>query len=572
MARWPVVKLMLLLLALMTAVGLVAAGAGLDGYIRQGAVWGAETATLRPTSHPLGANTFLHLEADRAKVDRTTRLLREAGITVARQQFPWNEIEPQPGQFIDQRTGRSSWEKYDYLVESLSRQGVRILARPENTPVWARPGQNTDAAPFGPPNDFDLYAEYVGRLVSRYRGKLAAIQIWNEPNLANEWGQRRPDPVAYTELLRRAYRAAKAADPGIVVIAAGLAPTDGLSPEGENDLIFLEQMYAAGARDAFDAMGVMIYGLGQSPDNRWTGLRFPINLSRPVLTRAVMLRHDDGAKPIWALEYGYIAVPPDWSGRPSTWGASLSEAQQAAYLSRGLERMRAEWPWLGGICLWAFRFVEGAMDPQDPQRFFGIVRDDFSLRPAYRALADRPNRGIATPGVYTADDPIWQAEGPWELSVLAGRTTRLAGGPPARLRLIFDGDRLALLARRGPGGGRLYVTLDGGPVPGLPTIAGRSYLSLRGDRTIDAELPVIAGLLPGHHQLEVSAGEDGEVALHGVLVARDRPFAWAFVWFPVLALLLVVAIVRTLLSWLLTLLGYQPIVRPHGRWGGYIGG
>ena len=76
------------------------------------------------------------------------------------------------------------------------------------------------------------------------------------------------------------------------------------------------------------AVGVQIYGLGQSPDNRHVGLRFPINFSRPVLTREVMVRHGDAATPIWASEYSWIAVPPDWTGRESTWGRSVSEPRR----------------------------------------------------------------------------------------------------------------------------------------------------------------------------------------------------------------------------------------------------
>jgi hypothetical protein len=377
--------------AMVVGLGLVGLGAGLDGYLGRGGVWGAETGALRPTSHALGANTFLHFEAERAKVDRTAQLLRQAGIIVARQQFAWNEIEPQPGGFDDARG--STWAKYDYLVEALGREGVQVLARIENTPAWARPGEDTAAHPFGPPADYDRYASFVGQVVRRYRGRLAAVQVWNEPNLASEWGGRQPDPVAYTDLLRRIQAAVRAADPSVTVVAAGLAPTDGLHPGAMNDLEFLEGMYAAGAKGAFDAMGVMVYGLGASPDNRHVGRQFPINFSRPVLTREVMVRHGDGATPVWATEYSWISVPDEWTGRPSTWGRSLSEQQQGDYLVGGLERRgRVALAGVMSVCLPLRRVDE---DPADPQRHFAIVRDDFSPRPAYAALAARLTRDRA---------------------------------------------------------------------------------------------------------------------------------------------------------------------------------
>ena len=547
------------LMAVVIGLALIGTTAAFDGYLGRGTVWGANTAALRPTSRALGANTFLHFEVERAKVDRTARMLREAGIGVARQQFAWNEIEPQPGVFVDAQ-GRGTWEKYDYLVEALAREGVQVLARVENTPAWARPADDTTAAPFGPPTDYDRYAAFVGQVARRYKGKVTAIQVWNEPNLQDEWGKRPPDPAAYTDLLRRAYAAVKAVDPAITVVTASLAPTDGLHPGTQNDILFLEGMYAAGARGHFDAVGVQIYGLGQSPDNRHVGLRFPINFSRPVLTRETMVRHGDAATPIWASEYSWIAVPPDWTGRDSTWGRSLSEERQAEYLARGLERARTEWPWMGVMCVWAFRFVESTMDPADPQRHFAIVRDDFSPRPAYLALAARATRDHATPGVYGVTDPFLRFDGRWEPQTLGGRTYRLAG-PAARLQVAFYGDRVALQARRGLDGGRLYVAIDGRPVAGLPTVGGRSYVALQAGRTSDADIPLAAGLRPGPHSLELTAGEEGQVAITSVIVAQDRPFGWAFLWLHGAALLTLALAARALLRLGLLAGGYLPIFR-----------
>ncbi|MCC6627274.1 MAG: hypothetical protein IT340_07715, partial [Chloroflexi bacterium] len=455
-------------------------------------------------------------------------MLREAGITYARQQFAWNEIEPAPGVFVDSQ-GRDTWAKYDYLVQALAREGVLVLARIENTPAWARPGEDTRAHPFGPPADYDRYAAFVARVVERYPGRITAVQVWNEPNLASEWGGREPDPAAYTDLLRRTRAAVRAAAPAVTVIAAGLAPTDGLHPGAANDLLFLDGMYAAGARGHFDAMGVMVYGLGQSPDNRHVGLRFPINFSRPVLTREVMVRHGDSTTPVWATEYSWISVPDDWTGRESTWGRSLSEEQQAAYLVRGLERAREEWPWMGVMCVWAFRFVEATMDPADPQRHFAIVRDDFSPRPAYLALASRSWRDRATPGAYPLGTPPVHLDGVWPAQTLAGRDERLAG-PGDRLRLAFVGDRVTLLARRGVDGGRLRATIDGQPVTSQDGADGPGSVSLRAARPGDGEIAVVAGLRPGPHTLELTAGDSGEVALTGIVVARERPYGWAWLW------------------------------------------
>ena len=52
------------------------------------------------------------------------------------------------------------------------------------------------------------------------------MEIWNEPNLSREWGNK---PISqsqageYVNMLRLGYAATKAADPSVTVISAGSA-------------------------------------------------------------------------------------------------------------------------------------------------------------------------------------------------------------------------------------------------------------------------------------------------------------------------------------------------------------
>lgn len=498
---------------------LIATSAGLDGYLRRGGVWGDEVATLRPTTHALGATTALHLEIDRGKIDQTARLLRAGGFTYARQSFAWQEIEPRPGLFVDERTQRSTWEKYDYLVEALARERVQILALLDGSPSGA-------SAPL--PSDIDRYAAFAEQVVRRYQGKVVAVQVWDEPNVRRGEGGPAVDPAGYADLLRRTYAAVKAADPSVTVVAGGLVPAGGRDPGAENDLLFLEGLYQAGAKGSFDVLGVVVDGHGQSPDDRRAGLLEPVNLSRPVLTREVMLRHDDGLTPIWATAYGWSATPEAEETAPVAAG-SVSDARQIQYLLRGLERMRDEWPWLGVVCFAAFRPVEGTTPAAGEGRATTLVTSDFTPRPAYWALAERAGLGAAPPGVYAADDVAISYEGAWQEQTLGGREYRLAG-EDARLRLTFAGTRVSVIVRASLDGGRLYAALDGQPVAGLLSSGGRSYLSLRAERTGDATLLVASGLPPGVHTLELGAGAEGVVALAGLVVATERPSGWAWRW------------------------------------------
>ena len=70
----------------------------------------------------------------------------------------------------------------------------------------------------------------VGRLRSVfglqcYSVHVRYVQLWNEPNLSEEWGRRPVDAGAYVELLRAGYAGAKRADPGVRVVTAALAQT-----------------------------------------------------------------------------------------------------------------------------------------------------------------------------------------------------------------------------------------------------------------------------------------------------------------------------------------------------------
>src|SRR5205814_7935433 len=150
--------------------------------------------------------------------------------------------------------------------------------------------------------------DYVEAVVSRYRGQLRYYQIWNEPNLSVDWGRRPVDAAAATELLREGYNRAKAADPDITVLAPALAPTISETAEAMNDLVFLQDMYDAGAARYFDIASVQAYGLRSGPDDRRLGEN-DVTFSRPVLFREVMVRNGDAAKPIWTSEFGWN-VPP----------------------------------------------------------------------------------------------------------------------------------------------------------------------------------------------------------------------------------------------------------------------
>ena len=217
----------------------------------------------------VGVNTFLEQEVETASRRRTLAMAREAGFGAIRQQFPWAEIEPDArGVYWDARWGQSSWAKYDEIVDLANEYGLDVLARLDTSPPWARPGNPWPATP---PTDVRDYGDYVAAVVGRYMGRVRYFQLWNEPNLASEWGEQPVDAAAVAALLAEGYRRAKAANPEAVIVAPALAPTIEESPWAQSELAFLDALYDAGWAASFDVLSVQAYGLRDGPDDRRLG-------------------------------------------------------------------------------------------------------------------------------------------------------------------------------------------------------------------------------------------------------------------------------------------------------------
>lgn len=309
-------------------------------------------------------------------------MLRAANIGWIRQQIPWKEVERDAkGDFTDRKWNIDAWRNYDHIVDLANEYGIHVIARVDTAPAWSRPGVDWDQSP---PARYEDFGDFMHAIATRYRGRVAAYQVWNEPNLAIEWGQRAPNAPEYARLLRIAHERIKQADPTALVISASMAPTLEQSDRAMNELIYLQQLYDAGARGSFDVLGVQAYGLRSGPDD----LRLSdgdVNFSRTLLVRELMVKNGDADRPIWATEMGWNAQPPSFPG-PVPYGA-VSAALQAKYTVRAFERARDEWPWMGVMCVWFFKLPEPGPSPQ-PWHFFRMVEPDFAPRPVYAAIRE----------------------------------------------------------------------------------------------------------------------------------------------------------------------------------------
>ena len=530
--------------------------AGLLGFVliryslsarSSGDAWRPARTVPNTDVNPYGADFFLAREVEPWKRERTVEMAQQAGLGWAKQQFAWAEIEPlRKGEFIDPVSGESSWEKFDRLVDLYRANGLQVIARLDRAPAWARI-QGTRAET--PPTSFEDFGDFVYAFVEHFRGRVQYIQIWNEPNIYPEWGEQAADPDSYTEMLKIAYQRAKEADPDVYVLSAPLAITLGephpdpgkwrSMPDGE----YLEAMYEAGAGGYFDILSANAFGFDLPPDDP------PdpnvLNFRRVELQREIMEQHGDSGKAVWVNEYGWNAAPDYFAKEDLVW-KRVSEEEQAEYTLQGIELAQRDWPWAGVFNIWYFRQTGQQYTPDDAAYYFRVVDVDFTPRRVYDAVQDATGAlFVASPGHFEETNPAVAAGSGWR-SVIApeasGQALLRSTEPGAGLTFTFRGHSVDLLARQGPQEGRLFVTLDGRSVAGLPTDdQGRSYLDLRAQDTVwQARRPIASGLATDQHvvRLTVDDGARGPANVDAFEVNAGQPPAFPVLPVAILGVLL----------------------------------
>jgi len=350
---------------------------------------GEDPVQPRFPSPAYGIQTFLWWKDDIAQwqsgvTPREFMLLDEMGFDWIKHEFAWRDIEG-----IEK--GKQDWWKADQIVNAVEAAGLNLVARLDRQPFWSQePGSSLKEN--RPPANLQDFGDYCGLIAARYKGRIAAYQVWNEPNLSREWGDQPPDPAAYSELLHLCYTAIKAADPGAIVISAGLAPTGTNSEIAMPDGEFLQRMYDSGAAPYFDVLGLHAPGYKAPPETspeeaasnkdlgqgRWFAFRHVEDM------RAIMVANGDGIKQVAILEMGWTLdqINPTYS-----WFA-VDEQTQADYLVRAYEYAQQHWrPWIGLMC--TIYFASPRWTPEENEQWWwSIVLPDGTPRAAYYALRD----------------------------------------------------------------------------------------------------------------------------------------------------------------------------------------
>lgn len=122
--------------------------------------------------------------------------------------FLWSVIQPAPAGW--------DWSVYDALVDEANARGLRILAILHETPAWATAGSPGTGVP-----DPVAWRRFCYRAARRYHRKVAAWELWNEPNLDRFWEGTRQEYIDI--ILLPGARAVHEADPSALAVGPALA-------------------------------------------------------------------------------------------------------------------------------------------------------------------------------------------------------------------------------------------------------------------------------------------------------------------------------------------------------------
>ncbi len=269
---------------------------------------------------------------------------------------------------------------YEIGLGQLAAAGVKVDLVVTGAPGWANGG----AAGNVPPNNPADMANFMALLATQLKGKVAAYEIWNEPDNSEFWNA--PiDPARYAALVKAVYPAIKAADPDATVLAG---------PFSGNDYDFLSAMYAAGAKGSFDGVAVHtdtaclnsgpgVYYRDGTRIGRYSFLGY-----REV--HNTIVANGDNV-PIWMTELGWSSTNT-MCARGASAGkkaAGVGEANQATDLQEAYHCLAqdsdvavAEW----------FTLTDGGVPDAELNRY-GLIRPDGSLKPSYAAFRNEVTKG-----------------------------------------------------------------------------------------------------------------------------------------------------------------------------------
>jgi polysaccharide biosynthesis protein PslG len=306
--------------------------------------------------------------------DREMNLMQHMGVHWIRAVFSWSLVQPQDASAADEE-----WPYIDRLVNYATALGMQIDAIIDNPPVWAEQSVPTIACAKQPSFNLTAYANFAAEVAARYpTSVVSAIELQNAPNLPGTWVV--PDACGYVQLMKQAYPAIKAANPSVLVLTGGLGAQNVFrkGQQGFAGDIFFSQMYDQGAQGFFDVLSWHPYSYPCTPSQSCPKNR---PWYKTPAVRQMMVDHGDGAKPIWATEFGSPT-------NGSVGDGHVDEPTQSSIMVDGMNQWVAL-PYTGPFFVFAFR--DHGTDASKKDNWFGMVSNNFKHKKiayfTYKSLA-----------------------------------------------------------------------------------------------------------------------------------------------------------------------------------------
>jgi hypothetical protein len=242
---------------------------------------------------------------------------------------------------------------------------LKVILFATATPCWASTAPSANRAECTgaetppsvyryPPTDPETFARLSAFLVGRYADKLAAYEIWNEPDQVNENYWAGPDKVRrYVAMVQAAYGPVKAAAPGVPVLAGSFVGANGA---------WLQAMYDAGIKGSYDGLAVHFYDL-------------PLYALRN--TREVQRRNGD-TTPQWLTEFGWDSCYSKGGPLVRVQHPCMTATGQATALHDLVRAVHAT-PWIKAAVLYQLR-------DENADYRFGLIDGQGRPKPALGLL------------------------------------------------------------------------------------------------------------------------------------------------------------------------------------------
>jgi len=127
-----------------------------------------------PEPRTIPSDAFGMAHAGGRFTEKENRLLDSMGVSWIRNTFRWDSIQ--------KRTKQWDFRRWDRYVENAERAGKKVLAVLAYDVPWIYGKEEKEARRHIEPDKIPYFLQYVEGIVRRYKGRIHAYEIWNEPN------------------------------------------------------------------------------------------------------------------------------------------------------------------------------------------------------------------------------------------------------------------------------------------------------------------------------------------------------------------------------------------------------